>query len=179
VDDDLAVAFGCELFDAAGKVADGDERGSEVDDLVFMRLADVEDEDVFFGVEFCLQGLDGDLWDAVDFGGRTYGLVASDFEWAGLGGLGDSAELVVVDEGGDCGVFAADGAVLVLAELEGAEAHGEGVDQEEPADERLADAEDQLDDFGSLDDADEAGKDAEDAAFGTGGNEARRWWFGV
>ena len=101
-----------------------------------------------------------------------------DFEGAGFGGLGDAAELVVVDELFDL-VGAADGAVGILAELHGAEAHGEGVDEQEAADEGLADAEDELDDFGGLDDADEAGEDAEDAAFGAAGDEAWRWWFGI
>ena len=45
--------------------------------------------------------------------------------------------------------------------------------------ERLADAEDQLDGFGGLDHADQAGQNAEHAAFGAGGHEARRWRLGI
>ncbi len=68
-----------------------------------MRLADVEDEDVFFGVELLLEMFDGDLRDAVDDGGVGYGFVAGDFERADGGGFLDAAELVVVDELVDLG----------------------------------------------------------------------------
>ncbi len=104
--------------------------------------------------------------------------VRADFERADCGGRRDAAELVVVDELLDL-VRAAGGAVGVLAQLEGAEAHAERVDEQQAADERLADAEDELDDLGGLDDADEAGKDAEHAAFGAAGDEARRRRLGV
>ena len=135
-----------------------DQRGAEVGDRVLVGLADVEDEDVFLGVEFALELLDGDLRDAVDDRGVGDGLVAGDFERADLGGLCDAAELVVVDQLGDGRVRAADGAVGVLAQLEGAEVHAERVDQQQAADERLADAEDELDDLGGLDDADRPGR---------------------
>ena len=75
-----------------------DEWGSEVDDLVLVWLAHVEDEDVFLGVELLLELLDGDLRDAVDDGGVGNCLVAGDLKRADRGGLLDAAELVVVDE---------------------------------------------------------------------------------
>ncbi len=67
------------------------------------------------------------------------GAVGADLERAGFGWLGDAAELVVVDELLDL-VRAADGAVGIFAELDGAEAHAERVDQQQAADEGLADA---------------------------------------
>ena len=76
-------------------------------------------------------------------------------------------------------VRAAGGAVGVLAQLERAEVHAERVDQQQAADERVADAEDELDDFGGLDDADEAGENAEHAAFRAGGDEAGRRRLGI
>ena len=118
-----------------------DERRSEVDDLVLVRLAHVEDEDVFFGVEFALEGFDCDLRDAVDGGGFGYGLITRDFEWTDGGGLFEAAELVVVDEFLDL-VGAAGGALGFFAEFEGAKVHAEGVDEQEAADEWVADAED-------------------------------------
>lgn len=70
--------------------------------------------------------------------------------------IGDAAELVVVDGGGDGGVIAADWAIGVSAELEGAEFHGEGIDVEEFAEEGLADVGDEFDGFGGLEGADDA-----------------------
>jgi hypothetical protein len=79
---------------------------------------------------------------------------------------GDAAELVVVDQPGDRGVIAADRALRVAAQLEFAEAHRECVGQQQATDERLADAENQLDDLCRLHDAEQAGQDAEHAALG-------------
>ncbi len=86
----------------------------------------------------------------------------------------NAAELLVVDELGDGGVEAADRALGILAQLEFAEAHVERVDQQQPADERIALAENQLDDLGGLDDADQPRKNAQHAALGATGNQARR-----
>ncbi len=70
----------------------------------------------------------------------------------------NAAELLVVDQFLDCGIFAADRALRVLAQLQFAEAHTERVDQKQAAYERAALAEDQLDDFGGLNDADRPGR---------------------
>ena len=55
VDDDFVVLVRGELADAAFDGAYGDQRRAEVGDRVLVRLADVEDEDVFFGVELALE----------------------------------------------------------------------------------------------------------------------------
>ena len=117
----------------------------------------------------------GDLRNAVDDGQIAYGFVACDFQRTDFARRLDAAELVVVDELGDRRVGAADGAVGIFAQLQGAEAHAESIDQQQAADQRLADAENQLDGLGRLDDADEAGQNTKHAAFGAGGNKARRW----
>ena len=91
----------------------------------------------------------------------------------------DAAKLVVVDQLGHGRIGAADRAIGILAQLQLAEAHGERVDEEQAADQRLAFAEDQLDDFGGLDDADDAGKNAQDAALGAAWDKAGRGRFGV
>src|SRR5258708_2980308 len=100
------------------------------------------------------------------------------FERANRRRLLDAAELVVVDQLLDL-VGSAGWAAWIFAQLERAEVHAQRVDEEQAADERLADAEDELDDLGGLDDSDQAGQDAEDAAFGAGGDQAGGWGFGV
>ena len=164
---------------AAFDLSDWDEWCAEIYDLVLVRLADVEDEYVFLCVELALQLLNGDLWDSVDYGKVADSLVSRDFEGANLAWRGDAAELVVVDQLGHGRVGAADGALGIFAQLQGAEAHAERVDQQQTADERLADAEDQLDGLGGLDDSDEAGQDAEYATLSAGGNQPWRWRLGV
>src|SRR5918994_404076 len=93
--------------------------------------------------------------------------------------LRDAAELLVVDELGDGRVLAADGAVGVLAELHLAEAHVQGVVEQKPSDERLADPEYELDGLGSLDGSDGAGKDAEHPALRAARYEPRRRRLGL
>ena len=127
-----------------------------------------------FASSFFFRVLDGDLRDAIDDGSIADGLVARDFERTDGGGLFDAAELVVVDQLGDGRMRAADRAVGILAQLQRAEVHAQRVDQQQAADQRLADAEDQLDDLGRLDDADEAGQNAEHATLRAGGNEPGR-----
>src|SRR5690606_25260430 len=63
--------------------------------------------------------------------------------------------------------------LLVAAEAELPEDHGERVVLEETTDERLALPEDDLDGLGGLDDADHARKDAEDAGLGAARREVR------
>src|SRR5262249_47359188 len=76
-------------------------------------------------------------------------------------------------------VGSAGGALGVLAQLEGAEVHPESVDEQETTDERVADPEDELNHFRGLDDADQAGEDAEHSALSAGGDEAGRRRLGV
>ena len=86
----------------------------------------------------------------------------------------DAAELFVVDQLGDRRVRAAHRAVRILPELQLAEPHPQRVVDQEPADQRLADAGDQLDRLGRLDDADDARQHAEHAAFGAARHEPGR-----
>ena len=68
------------------------------------------------------------------------------------------AELDVVDVLGDRGGLAADRARRVAAELDLAELRHERVEEEQPADERLADAEAELQRLARLERADDAGR---------------------
>src|SRR3984893_18481610 len=71
VDDDFAVLLVCQLRGAALNVTDRNQRRAEIRDLMLMRLADVEDEDVFLRFQLPFQLLHGDLRNVVDH--RTMG----------------------------------------------------------------------------------------------------------
>ncbi len=62
----LAVFLCGQFADALGQIAEWDERRADVDDLHLVRLAHIEDEDVFVRVEAALQFLHADLRNAVD-----------------------------------------------------------------------------------------------------------------
>ena len=82
--------------------------------------------------------------------------------------------MLVVDEFLDRGVIAADRALGILAQLQFAEAHAERIDQQQAADERVAFAQNELDDLSGLDDADQAGQNAQHAAFSATRHQAGR-----
>ena len=71
------------------------------------------------------------------------------------------------------------GALRIAAEAEFAEFHFERVEEEQAADERTALAEGEFQDFRGLDGADDAGQNAQDAAFGATGDHAGRRRFGI
>src|SRR6185295_7837329 len=83
----------------------------------------------------------------------------------------DAAELLVVDQPRLRGVLRADRAAGVLLELELAEAQPERVEQHQTADQRLADAHDQLDHLVRLERADDSGQHAEHTALRARGDE--------
>src|SRR5882762_3372385 len=51
VDDDFAVLLVCQLGGAALNVTDRNQRRTEIRDLMLMRFADIEDEDVFLRIQ--------------------------------------------------------------------------------------------------------------------------------
>src|SRR5262245_48154172 len=91
----------------------------------------------------------------------------------------NAAELLVIDERLDGRVVAAHRAARVAANLEFLELHLESVIEHEPADERRAFAQDNLDRLGRLDAADEAGEYAQDASFSAARHFARRRRLGI
>src|SRR6266511_2463970 len=91
----------------------------------------------------------------------------------------DTAELLVVDQLGDGRVLAADRALRVLANADVLERQLQRVVDEQPPDQRVADAGDELDRLVGLDRADRGAEHAEHAALGAGGNHARRGRLGV
>src|SRR6476659_6843762 len=70
-------------------------------------------------------------------------------------------------------------AIGILAQLEFAELHIQGIDQQEAANQGFAFAQNQLYDFGRLHYADQPWQDAQHAAFGAGWHQTRRWWLGI
>src|SRR6266542_982924 len=91
----------------------------------------------------------------------------------------DTAELLVVDQLGDGRVLAADRALRVLANADVLEGQLQRVVDEQPPDQRVADAGDELDRLVGLDRADRGAEHAEHAALGAGGNHAGRGRLGV
>src|SRR5436190_1954644 len=165
VNDDIGVRV--ELGEALPDLAERDQaRGGDVADLVLVRLANVDQYEVVAAVELGLYLFYVDLTLA------HLGLLRRRL-------LRHAAELMIIDQFRDGAMVAADGALGILAELQLAELHAEGVVEHEASDEGLADAEDQLDGLGRLDEADRAGEDAENAAFGAARNEARGWRLGI
>src|SRR5439155_5760562 len=86
----------------------------------------------------------------------------------------DPAELLVIDETGHRWMRTAHRALGILLELQFAEPHPERIEDQESPDEWLAYSEDQLDGFGRLDDADDAGQDAEHTTLCAARYESRR-----
>src|SRR5919202_5292374 len=84
------------------------------------------------------------------------------------------AELDVVDVVGDGRALAADRALRVAPDRHLVELRGERVEQEQPADERLADPERELERLARLQRADDPREDAEHAALGARRRELRR-----
>src|SRR5262249_36324712 len=84
------------------------------------------------------------------------------------------AEFDVVDVLGDRRVLAADRAARVAAEGDRVEVCRQGIEEERPSDERLADAHAELERLVRLERADDPRQDAEHAAFGAARCELRR-----
>src|SRR5215217_7944909 len=154
-----------QLHQTLRQLAEGYEPDTDVGDFVLVRLAHVEHVDLFLVVQLALEILNCDLRHAVLL--------------LGGGCLRDTAELLVVDEFGHGRILAADGAVGVLAELHLAEAHAQGVVEQKPSDERLADPEYELDGLGGLDGSYGPGKDAEHPTLRAARHEPRGRRLGI
>ena len=96
---------------------------ANIADLVFVRLAHIEHEQVFFRVQAPLQIFHLNLGNTV-----AHRLLLST----------NAAKLVVVYQLRDCRMRTADGAVGILPQLQLAEFHSQRVDQQQSSDERIA-----------------------------------------
>ena len=70
-------------------------------------------------------------------------------------------------------------AIRILAQLEFAKLHAQGVDQQQTSDQRLARAQNQLDGFRRLHHADQSGQNAQHSTFRAGRHQSRRWRLGI
>src|SRR6267154_3417451 len=137
-------------MDAPRKFPEREEMSLQIADLVFVRLADIENE-------------------------KIIPAVAAGFEFARSnfrhlhGGAGNffaahATEFVVIDQLGDRAMRTAHRAIWIFAQLEFAEFHSESVKQEQASYEIIPAAKNQLDGFRCLDGADDSGQNAKDAA---------------
>src|ERR1700678_145338 len=116
------------------QVAQWNEIPADLRDFVFMRFAHIEEEVVLARVALLLERSYRNLLDTVNQWrvSRRRRLYA--------------AKLLVINQLGHGGMRAASRAIRILAQLELAEAHVQRVHQQQAPDERLALAQDQLDD---------------------------------
>src|SRR5262249_20905675 len=120
--------------------------------LVFLRIADIEDKHLLAAVEAAFQFLYRGFPRAIRRRGSRRLLAA------------DAAELVVVDQLGDRRLVAAHRALWIAADFEFLEGHLQGVVKQQPANERGAFAKNQLHRLRRLDAADQARQNAQHSA---------------
>src|SRR5439155_1752183 len=121
--------------DALGQIAQRNKISTNVADLVLVRLADIEHENVFTGIEPPLQLF------YLNFGNsRLHRFLLTT----------DSAKFIVVDQFGHGWMGSASRAIRILAQLELAELHSQSINQQQAADQWLTLAKNQFDDLGSL-----------------------------
>ena len=141
-------------------LAERHERGAlDLRDLEFILFPDVDHGDTKVGVVECA------------FHFLHVHLIRIFIRFSRL--IRDAAELVVVDQLADTRVVAADRALWIAPQLDLAILHLQRIEDEQPADERVALAKRELDDLGGLDAADDARQHAEHAALGAAWHHAR------
>src|SRR5712691_5195763 len=96
---------------------------ADVADLIFVGLAHIEDEEIFFRIQTALQLFDLNFRNSCC---HRFFLPAN------------AAELVVVYQLGHGGMRAAHRAIWIFAQLEFAELHAKSIDQQQTSNERLA-----------------------------------------
>ena len=133
------LAAGIQFVNTLGQLSERNQIAIDVADLVFMRLANVEHEQVFAGIKPTLQFF------YLNFRNCC-------FHWFLL--TTDSAKFVIVDQLRDGRMSSAYWAIGIFAQLEFAELHIQGIDQQQAANQGLAFAQDELDDLRRLHHAD-------------------------
>src|SRR6266403_4645634 len=152
-------------MDAPRKFPEREEMSLQIADLVFVRLAHIENEQIISAIEPGLQFARSNLR-------HLYGGTGSFF-------AAHTAEFVVIDQLGDRAMRTAHRAIWIFAQLEFAEFHSESVKQQQASYEIIPAAKDQLDRFHRLDRADDSGQNAKDAAFRAGRDKPRRGRFRI
>src|SRR5258708_6469498 len=154
-----------EFVDAPRKFAEREKMSLEIADLVFVRLADIENKKIISAIEPGLEFARSNFW-------NLHGGAGSFF-------AAHAAEFVVIDQLGDGAMRTAHWAIWIFAQLEFAEFHSESVKQQQAPHETIAAAKNQLDRFHCLDGADDSGQNAEDAAFRAGRDKPGRGRFRI
>src|SRR5260370_23377769 len=147
-------------MDAPRKFPEREKMSLEIADLVFVRLADIENKKIIPAFEPGLQFARSNLRHLR--GGAGSFLAAH------------SAKFVVIYQLGDGAMRTAHRAIWIFEQLYFAEFHSESIKQQQAPHEIIAAAKNQLDCFHRLDGADDSGQNAEDAAFRAGRDKARR-----
>src|SRR5256884_3175021 len=137
----------------------------QIADLIFMRLAHIENEQIVSAIE---AGLEFARSNFRHLHGRTRSFFPA-----------HTAELVIVDQLVDRAVRSAHRTIRILAELELAELHAESVKQKQAPHEIVPAAEDQLDRFHRLNGANDSGQNAEHSAFCAGRHKSWRRRFRI
>ncbi len=133
---------------------------ADVADLIFVRLAHIEDKEILLRIQPPLQLFHLNFRNSIS---HRFFLPAN------------AAKLVVVYQLRHCRMRAANRALRILAQLEFTEFHPERVNQQQPSNERFAHSKNQLDHFSSLHHADQPGENAEHSAFRARRHQPR-WW---
>src|SRR5208283_3304305 len=161
MNDDLAV--GVQRAEALGQLRQGQQGAAgNAANLELGRIAHIENEQGLAAVQPAFQLLHRGLPGVRGYR-RSCRFLAT-----------DAAELLIIDQLGDGRLVAADRASRIAADLELTEAHLQRIIKHQPADQRLALAEDQLDRFSRLDAADETRKDAQHPTLSTARHFPRR-----
>src|SRR5437660_1376408 len=152
-------------MDAPRKFPEREEMTLQIADLIFVWLADIENEKIIPAIEAGLEFARSNFR-------HLHGGAGSFF-------AAHAAEFVVIDQLGDRAMRTAHRAIWIFAQLEFAEFHSESVKQEQASYEIFPAAKNQLDGFHRLDRADDSGQNAKDAAFRAGRDKPRRGRFRI
>src|SRR5712692_7613757 len=152
-------------MDAPRQFPEREKMSLKIANLVFVRLAHIENEQIISTIESGLEFARRDFRHLHSGPGSLFAAYAAEFE--------------VVDQLGNRRMRAAHRAVRIFAQLEFAEFHSESIKEQQASDEIVAAAENQLDRFHRLDGADDSGQDTENATFRAGRDKPRRRRFGI
>src|SRR5208282_1438628 len=140
-----------ELIHAARKVSERNQVPAEIANLILVRLANVEDEEVVSAIEPRLQVSRSNL----GHGGLRRGSFFA----------ADAAEFRVVDQFGHGGMVPANGTFGILAQFELTETHCERVEEKQPPHEVLAFANNKFERLRRLNRTDDSRQHAENSSF--------------
>ena len=140
-------------------------RAFHIRDLQFVRLTHIQQTQMIAGLQTLRQFYRADIPTAAH---RTFLMVMPRH----------TAESLIIDQLGDFRVWPAYLAFGVLFELDKLKRHIQRIVQQQPADHRLADPQDQLERFGSLQRTNRTRQDAQHPALGAGRHQPRRRRFG-